>query len=73
MTMDQMLAPIPESGVLGDEEALVQHFGDWERFADWVAQFETKLFGASKRIEHAAAEYCRAHSASFARLNPKIE
>ncbi|MBL9182880.1 MAG: hypothetical protein JNN17_12130 [Verrucomicrobiaceae bacterium] len=70
--IDQMLDRVPLDGVLGSEEALVHYFGSWEKFANWVGQFEDRLFAAYGRIKSALASYCRTHATSLAHLDPRV-
>lgn len=70
--VDQMLDRVPLEGVLGSEETLVHYFGSWESFADWVGQFEDRLFAAYDRIQSALAAYCLTHADSLAHLGPNV-
>lgn len=70
--VDKMIAPVQGKAVLGNLEALEAFFGDWERFAEWVSQFETFLFAASDRIRSAVALYCRNNKEAFRDLMPEI-
>jgi hypothetical protein len=70
--VDRMLAPVPAAGVLGNGEALEKHFGGWDPFSAWVNQFEGTLFGASDRIHHAVALYCRSNKRFYEELLPEL-
>lgn len=60
------------SGDLGDTDALVAHFGSWERIEELVDATESRLYAESERIQLALAKYAREHKSEFESLLPEI-
>jgi hypothetical protein len=65
------LALFPASD-LGDTDALVAHFGSWERIEELVDTTESKLYAESEGIQQALAKYTRDNKPEFESLLPEI-
>jgi len=64
-TMDRMLSPIRDDGVLGNTEALEARFGGWDNLTEWVGRYEPILFKANDSIDEAIFAYYQVHLSDF--------
>ncbi len=57
---------------LGDTDALISHFGSWERIEELVDATEDEIYAKSDAIKAALASYIRSHKTEFEPLLPEI-
>jgi hypothetical protein len=57
---------------LGNTDALISHFGSWEKIEELVDSTESELYAKSDEIEVALANYIRNHKYEYETLLPEI-